>query len=94
MRGYYCIIQYAPNRERAEGANVGVLLYSPEHKFIDAMLSSSNDRVCCFFGPDGGLDLKRSVLLKSRSASDCVLRQTAFKTLRALSTSWKPERRT
>jgi Protein of unknown function (DUF3037) len=43
-KGYYCIVQYTPDRARGEAANVGVLLFSPEHHFIDVELSSTEDR--------------------------------------------------
>jgi hypothetical protein len=49
-RGYYSLIQYCPDPSRAEGANVGVLLFCPELKFIEARTAAGNDRVRRFFG--------------------------------------------
>ena len=43
MRGYYALIQYCPEPSRAEGANVGVVLYCPEAKFLDVQMSLDND---------------------------------------------------
>jgi len=50
-RGYYSLIQYCPDLSKAESVNVGVLLFCPEAKFIDARTSSENSRVRKFFGP-------------------------------------------
>ncbi len=49
-RGYYSLIQYCPDLSKAESVNVGVLLFCPDMKFIDARTSSGNDRVRKFFG--------------------------------------------
>ncbi|HLK59726.1 MAG TPA: DUF3037 domain-containing protein [Chthonomonadaceae bacterium] len=50
LRGYYSIIQYCPDAARAEVANVGVVLFCPECKFLDARVSERNDRIARFFG--------------------------------------------
>jgi hypothetical protein len=57
--GYYCIVQFTPDRRRAEGANIGVLLFSPEHHFLDVRLASSNRRIRRFFGTPRGFDEER-----------------------------------
>ncbi len=49
-KGYYSLIQYCPDRGRAEVANVGVLVFCPETGFIDALVSKSNHRVERVFG--------------------------------------------
>lgn len=49
-KGYFCIVQYCPDHARKEVANVGVLLFSPEHGFLEARLDTSNQRVRRFFG--------------------------------------------
>jgi hypothetical protein len=54
--GYYCVVQFTPDRRRAEGANIGVLLFSPEHHFLDVRLASSNRRIHRFFGTPQGFD--------------------------------------
>jgi hypothetical protein len=51
-KGYYCLVQYCPDIARAEAANVGVVLFSPEHKFIRARMSESIRRIRRFFGED------------------------------------------
>ena len=48
-KGYYSLIQYCPDAGRAEAANVGVLLYCPEKRFLDAKVSAGNDRIRRFF---------------------------------------------
>jgi hypothetical protein len=50
-KGYFCLVQYCPDLARKEVANVGVLLFSPEHGFLEARLDTSNQRVRRFFGP-------------------------------------------
>jgi hypothetical protein len=34
VRGYYSILQFVPDLERSEGANIGVVLFSPERHFL------------------------------------------------------------
>lgn len=51
-RGYYSLIQYCPDPSKAKSANVGVLLFCPALKFIEARTSAGNDRVRRFFGKD------------------------------------------
>jgi hypothetical protein len=52
-KGYYCLIQYCPDLGRLEAANVGVLLFCPEHRFIKALTSRNNRRIIRFFGSEG-----------------------------------------
>lgn len=47
---YYSIIQYCPNPARAEAANIGVLLFNPAEKYVEARLSQGNRRIERFFG--------------------------------------------
>jgi hypothetical protein len=51
-KGYYCLVQYCPDIARAEAANVGVVLFSPEHGFIRAKVSDNNKRIRKFFGDE------------------------------------------
>ncbi len=51
-KGYYCLVQYCPDIARAEAANVGVVLFAPDHKFIRAKVSDNNRRIQKFFGRD------------------------------------------
>lgn len=48
-KGYYCLIQFCPDPSRAEAVNIGVLLFCPERRFIDAKTSSDNKRIERFF---------------------------------------------
>ena len=50
VKGYFCLVQYCPDLARREVANVGVLLFSPDHAFLEARLVTSNQRVRRFFG--------------------------------------------
>jgi len=52
-KGHYSLIQYCPDLSRLEAANVGVLLFCPERRFIQARVSHKNDRVRRFFGSGG-----------------------------------------
>lgn len=52
VKGYYSLIQYCPDLARLEAANIGVILFSPEHKFIRAKTAQGNDRIRRFFGSE------------------------------------------
>jgi hypothetical protein len=57
VRGYYSILQFVPDLERSEGANIGVVLFCPERHFLKAQTATGNDRVWRFFGPGHDVDL-------------------------------------
>ena len=63
-KGYYSILQFVPDLERAEGANIGVVLFCPDKRFLDVKVSHNNDRVRHFFGGPN-FDLQRIDLMKS-----------------------------
>ncbi len=75
-KGYYSILQYVPNLERAEGANVGVVLFCPEKRFLDVKFSGGNDRVRRFFDGEK-LDLTRISAMKDAFA-ERIRQQTDF----------------
>lgn len=60
-KGYYSILQFVPDLEKSEGANIGVVLFCPDKGYLKAQTSTGNDRVRRFFGPeiDVELDLDR-----------------------------------
>jgi hypothetical protein len=62
-KGYYSILQYVPDPERAEGVNVGVALVCPEKGFLRATTSRDNNRIRRFF-KNQEIDLKRLSALK------------------------------
>lgn len=62
-KGYYSILQYVPDPERAEGVNVGVLLICPEKRFVGAQASRNNNRIRRVFGSQE-IDLRRLSALK------------------------------
>ena len=49
QQGYYSLVQYCPDPARAEVANVGVLLFSPGHNYLDVRLSRSVQHVRSVF---------------------------------------------
>jgi hypothetical protein len=51
-KGYYSLIQYCPDQSRLESANVGVVLFCPEQRFLRAKLTQTNQRLAKFFGRD------------------------------------------
>lgn len=63
-KGYYSILQFVPDLERSEGANIGVVLFCPERRFLDVQVSHNNDRVRHFFGGQN-FDLQRIDSMKS-----------------------------
>jgi len=48
-QGYYSLVQFCPNPARAEVANLGVLLFSPEHEFLEVSISNTLRRVKSIF---------------------------------------------
>jgi len=55
-RGYYSLIQFCPDRERLEAANIGVVLFCPESGFLGARTARGNHRIRQFFGHDADFD--------------------------------------
>jgi hypothetical protein len=49
-KGYYSLIQFCPDLSRLEAANVGVLMFCPDKKFLKAKTARGNDRIRHFFG--------------------------------------------
>jgi hypothetical protein len=49
-KGWFSIIQYCPDPNRLESANIGVLLFCPELNFLDVQVASNNQRIIKFFG--------------------------------------------
>ena len=56
-KGYYSILQFVPDLERSEGANVGVVLFCPDKHFLKVQTATGNDRVRRFFGPEETVEL-------------------------------------
>ena len=57
-KGYFSLIQYCPDFLRLEVANIGVLLFCPERRFLKAKFTQDNRRIVKFFGNElaGNLD--------------------------------------
>ena len=49
MTGYYSCIQFCPDAGRAECANVGVILFCPDAKFLDSRDAKCGRRIQEFF---------------------------------------------
>lgn len=49
--GWFSIVQYCPDPNRLEAANIGVLLFCPSLEFLDVRMASDNHRIIKFFGP-------------------------------------------
>ena len=49
-RGYFSLIQYCPDLSRLEAANIGVVLFCPERRFLAAKAAAGKDRIARFFG--------------------------------------------
>lgn len=62
--GYYSIIQFVPDPEKSEGANIGVALLCGRERYFRARFAGSNQRIRRFFGSDMDIDLGRVNLLK------------------------------
>jgi Protein of unknown function (DUF3037) len=61
QQGYFCLVQYCPDRRRMEAVNVGVVLYCPALDHLEVRVTDNDARAARFFGPDGvRLDLLRS----------------------------------
>ncbi len=55
-QGYYSLIQFCPDRSRLEAANIGVLLFCPERRFVKARVAEHNSRIRRFFGTIPDMD--------------------------------------
>src|SRR5687767_13456111 len=49
-KGWFSIVQFCPDPNRLESANIGVLLFCPEVDFLDVRIASDNRRIIKFFG--------------------------------------------
>ena len=79
-KGYYSLIQYCPDPSRAEAATIGVVLFCPDRRFIEAKTAAGNDRIRRFFGAES-LD-RRRLNTQKRSLEDRIrLHADEFRTL-------------
>jgi hypothetical protein len=49
-KGYYSLIQFCPDRSRAEAVNLGVALFCPSAKFVGALFANGNRRAAKLVG--------------------------------------------
>lgn len=52
-KGWFSIVQFCPDPNRLESANIGVLLFCPALDFLDVRIASDNKRIKTFFGSQG-----------------------------------------
>jgi hypothetical protein len=64
-RAYYSLIQYVPDRGRAEGANVGVVLVCPALQRVHVALSDNNEGPKRRFGASSFDDVRLSIAKES-----------------------------
>lgn len=50
-KGWFSVVQFCPDPNRLESANIGVLLFCPALKFLDVRIATDNHRIIKFFGP-------------------------------------------
>lgn len=63
-KGFFSIIQYCPDLDRAEGANLGVVLCVPEFAYCDVLLCEHNEHVKKLFGAPSYDDQRLNVAKK------------------------------
>jgi hypothetical protein len=79
LKGYYSLLQYCPDRGRAEAVNIGVLLFCPSKNFLEVEVSSGNDRVRRLFGKES-FDPRRLKIVKTAIKSRLQLEKNLFST--------------
>ncbi len=84
VKGYYSIVQYCPHLSRAEGANVGVVLFCPDMKRVEARMTPGNDRVRRFFGGELTADLAQINAAKDALISRLETERERFQTFEDL----------
>ena len=65
MRGFFSVIQFCPDLDRGECANVGVILMVPPLGFLDVRFSENNDAPKLRFGRDAYDDVRLTVAKKA-----------------------------
>jgi hypothetical protein len=78
IRAFYSVVQYVPDSGRAEGANVGVVLFVPSTKWINIRPSQTLERVRKFFAP-GKQQLLRIELTLEALKNRITLARNEFK---------------
>ena len=80
IKGYYSLVQYCPDMARQEAANVGVVLFCPDQRFLRAKVTDTIRRIRRFFGED--VDGHRHLHgMMEAVVNRLELEQTEFKTL-------------
>jgi len=82
-RGYYSLIQYCPDPSRAESANVGVALFCPDINFLDASISTNNERIERFFDKVSNqkMDLKDVAAAKNAMVARLRVEADSFRSI-------------
>jgi len=82
-KGYFSLVQYCPDIARQEAANVGVVLFCPDHHFIKAKLIKNNHRIRRFFGEEAD-NYQHLNAMKEALASRLKVEESSFVTLEDL----------
>lgn len=69
-KGYYSILQYVPDPERAEGVNIGLMLFCPEKGFLRIQTSGRDHQRWqnAFFAAQGLFNLGAAAASKGQSS--------------------------
>ena len=83
QKGYYSLIQYCPDASRLECVNVGLVLFCPEARFIEARTTRGNQRAAQLVGR---ASLDRASLNSAKRALErrLAIDANAFRTLEDL----------
>lgn len=57
----YAVIRVVPRVEREEFMNVGVVLYCKKLKFLQAIITVNEQRICCFTNVDEAKNIKANL---------------------------------
>jgi len=57
----YAVVRVVPRVEREEFINVGVVLYCKKLKFLQAIITVNEQRICCFTNPNEAQNIKNNL---------------------------------
>ena len=64
MRGFFSVIQYCPDLDRGEYANVGIVLAIPQHRVLEVRISEDNEGPKQRFGAKAFDDVRLTIAKK------------------------------
>jgi hypothetical protein len=57
----YAVVRVVPRVEREEFINVGVVLYCKKLRFLQAIITVNEQKICCFTNADEALQIKANL---------------------------------